>query len=167
MRLGREAPMWIVAGLLLGAVLLAALAGFHTGPHAHVGAAVVGLVAAGWLAFMAVGSRSASAAWVLFCADLVVAGGIGVMGWTGLVHRHAPGPRYGRLEGAEGVAVSDLSPEGVVRVNGEQWSAVSANGTALAGSRVQVIRAGGVRLEVWAERYGTELWGEQGERRST
>lgn len=153
--------MWIIAGLLLGAVLLGALAGFHTGPHAHVGAALVGIVAAGWLAFMAVNSRSEPTAWVLFCADLVVAGGIGIVGWTGLVHKGALGPRPGRLEGAEGVAVSELSPDGIVRVNGEQWSAVSANGTVAAGSRVQVIEAGSVRLKVWGEPDGSGVWGER------
>ena len=32
--------MWIVAGVLLGVVVLASLAGLHAGPHAHL--------AAGW-----------------------------------------------------------------------------------------------------------------------
>jgi len=55
------------------------------------------------------------------------------------------------LDGAEGVAVSDLVPEGIVRVGGEQWSALSVNGTARSGTPVQVLRTAGVRLEVWAE----------------
>ena len=55
------------------------------------------------------------------------------------------------LEGAEGVAVGDLTPEGIVRVRGEEWSAVSVNGDVRAGCRVQVLRALGVHLEVWGE----------------
>ena len=55
------------------------------------------------------------------------------------------------LEGAEGVALSDLAPEGIVRVRGEQWTAVSVNGTVPKGTRVQVLRTSGVHLEVWGE----------------
>lgn len=142
--------MWIVAGVLLGLVVLAAVVGFHTGPHAHAAAGVIGLVAAGWLVFMAVQGRTAPVLWALLTADLVVSGGVGIMGWKGLsTTRGMPG-RSLDLEGAEGVAVSDLSPEGIVRVRGEQWSAVCVNGTVKAGSRVQILRTG-VRLEVWGE----------------
>ena len=62
-----------------------------------------------------------------------------------------PGITSSSLEGAEGVAVSDLAPEGIVRVRGEQWSAVSVNGTVRSGTRVQVLRAAGVHLDVWGE----------------
>lgn len=143
--------MWIVAGLLLGLVLVTALVGFHSGPHTHVAAAVLGLAAAGWLLYMASDGRSAPLLWVLFGADLAISLGIGVMGWVAI---HRPGAEGrmapGRLEGAEGIAVTGLSPEGVVRVRGEDWSATCVNGTVPAGSRVQVLH-GGVRLEVWGE----------------
>jgi hypothetical protein len=36
-------------------------------------------------------------------------------------------------------------------VGGEQWSAVSMNGTVRSGGPVQVLRADRVRLEVWGE----------------
>jgi membrane-bound serine protease (ClpP class) len=145
--------MWIVAGVLLGLVVLASVAGFHAGPHLHVAAGIVGVLAAAWLVAMAVSGRSGPVLWVLFSADLAISAGMGVMGGVGLAHRgvttaHA---RLGHLEGAEGVAVTDLEPDGIVRVRGEQWSAVSANGTVRAGTKVQVIRGGGVRLEVWGE----------------
>ena len=55
------------------------------------------------------------------------------------------------LEGAEGVAVGDLHPSGIVRVNGEDWSARSMNGAVRAGTPVQVLRVVGVRLEVWGD----------------
>lgn len=74
------------------------------------------------------------------------------MGWTAIrrsdrADRHAASHQ---LEGAEGVAVTDLTPDGIVRVRGEQWSATCVNGSVAAGSPVQVLSSG-VRLEVWGE----------------
>jgi membrane-bound ClpP family serine protease len=56
-----------------------------------------------------------------------------------------------RLEGVSGTAISELNPDGTVRVRGESWSAHSLNGRVPAGGTVQVINAKGVRLEVWGE----------------
>ena len=50
-----------------------------------------------------------------------------------------------------GVAVTDLKPEGIVRVRGETWSATSLNGEQPAGTLIQVISVRGIRLEVWGE----------------
>jgi len=144
--------MWIIAGVLLGLVVLAAVVGFHSGPHSHVAASLIGAAAAAWLVFMAVSGRSGSLLWALLSADVVLSAGVGVMAWKGLSSRHAAsGQHVPALEAAEGVALSDLVPEGVVRVRGEEWSAVCVNGTARAGSGVQVLRVAGVRLEVWGE----------------
>ena len=143
--------MWVIAGILLGLVVLASLVGFHSGPHSHLAAGIIGLVAAVWLVIMAVVGRSAPLLWALLSADLVISAGVGVMGWFGLSHRATGPPRTTRLEAAEGVALSDLAPEGTVSVRGEQWSARSLNGRARAGGRVQVIGVSGIHLEVWAE----------------
>jgi membrane-bound ClpP family serine protease len=144
--------MWIVAGLLLGLVLVTSLVGFHSGPHTHVAAGILGVLAAAWLLYMAADGRSAPLLWVLFSADVVISAGIGVMGWVAIRRSGAGGHLpSGQVEGAEGVAVTDLTPQGVVRVRGEEWSATSLNGNVPAGSRIQVLR-GGVRLEVWGER---------------
>lgn len=151
--------MWIVAGVLLGAVVLASVAGFHVGPHAHVAAAIAGMLAAGWLVLMAAIGYGEPVLWLLLGADVVVASGIGVMSWVSLTRTRPVAPRSTRLEGEEGVAVSDLTPGGIVRVRGEQWSADSVNGTVAAGSRVQVLRAAGVRLEVWGEGSGADAGG--------
>ena len=145
--------MWVVAGILLGLVVLSALIGFHSGPHTHIASGVIGLVAAVWLVIMAVEGFSAPVLWALLSADVVVSAGVGVLAWKGL---KAPPPALAShgaalLEGTEAVAVTDLNPEGIVRVRGESWSAVAVNGTIPAGQRVRVVRANGVRLEVWAE----------------
>jgi hypothetical protein len=50
--------MWVIAGVLLGLVVLASLVGFHAGPHAHAAAGVFGALAAGWLVLMVVEGRS-------------------------------------------------------------------------------------------------------------
>ncbi len=143
--------MWVVAGVLLGLVVLASLVGFHTGPHAHFAAGVIGVCAAAWLVFMAVDGRSAPVLWALLSADVVVSAGVGIMAWNGLSGRAIAGHHTTSLEGVEGVAVGDMTPEGIVRVRGEDWSAVSVNGDVRAGCRVQVLRAVGVHLEVWGE----------------
>ena len=143
--------MWVTAGVLVGAVILISLIGFHSGPHAHVLAGVVGVAGAAWLVLMAVEGRSMPALWALLSADLVVSAGVIALAWRGLAARGTVAHQLGSVEGAEGVAVSDLTPEGIVRVRGEQWSGVVVNGTVRAGTPVQVLRAAGVRLEVWGE----------------
>jgi membrane-bound ClpP family serine protease len=145
--------MWAVAGILLGLVLLASVLGFHAGPHVHVLAGVLGLIAAAWLIAIAVTGPAWPGLWVLFSADVVVSGGVGALAWKGLAARQlsARSHPHHALGGEHGVAVTDLTPEGIVRVRGEQWSAVAANGSAIAGSSVQVLAVNGIRLEVWAD----------------
>jgi len=122
--------MWVIAGVLLGLVVLASLIGFHVGPHAHVAAGIFGVLAAAWLVVMAVDGRSAPVLWALLSADLVVSAGIGTMAWKGLTTRgiNVAGRHLVSPNGAEGVAIGDLDPEGIVRVHGENWSAVAVNG---------------------------------------
>jgi len=145
--------MWVVAGVLLGLVVLVSLIGFHVGPHAHATAGILGLLAALWLVVMAVEGRTAPVLWALLSADLVVSAGIGTLAWKGLTTRgiNVADRRLVSPVGAEGVAVGDLCPDGIVRVNGENWSAVALNGLVRAGSPVEVLRVAGVHLEVWSD----------------
>jgi membrane-bound ClpP family serine protease len=154
--------MWIVAGSLLGLVVLASLVGFHAGPHAHAAAVAIGGLAAAWLVLMALEGRSSSVLWLLLSADVVASAGLGVMAWTGLSARHGgAGHRaVAPLEGTDAVAVTELAPEGIVRVRGEQWSAVSLNGAVHAGAPVHVVRVAGVRLEVWGDQQDSLLPGD-------
>lgn len=145
--------MWIVASVLLGLVAITCLAGLHTGPHILVGASGLGVVAGAWLVVTAIAAGSAGLAWTLFGADAAVVAMTAVLGMRGLSKEHGRRHAYGlaALEGAEGVAISDLNPEGLVKVRSETWSAQSLNGLVDAGTAVQVIRAKGLRLEVWGE----------------
>ena len=145
--------MWVIALVLLGVALLFALAGLHIGPHAHALAGAFGLAAAVLLAVVAIDGHSTPLLWTVLGGDLVVSGGLATLAWNGLTtskgsasHRHSSS-----LEGMSGTAVTELSPDGLVRVNGESWSATSRNGNFPAAAQVQVIVASGVRLEVWGE----------------
>jgi len=148
--------MWIIAGALLGTMLLAGLVGLHTGPHTHLLSVLAGLAAGGWLVAMAVAGHGSTLLYLLLGADLALSAGLGMGAWRAL--RPPPGSTRsrgtGRLEGSEGIAISSLQPEGVVRVRGEEWSARSLNGPITKGSTIQVIRADGVRLEVWGDNEG-------------
>lgn len=145
--------MWIITGVLLGLVCLAAVVGFHFGPHAHVVALAMGVLVAGWFVYLMSERGPGPVLWTLLGADLVVGVGVGALAWKGMSgsgtvtasHHRSP------LEGAEGIAVSGLAPAGIVNVRGEHWSAISVNGTVRASTRVHVLRATGVRLEVWGE----------------
>jgi membrane protein implicated in regulation of membrane protease activity len=143
--------MWITAGFLLGLVGLAVVVGAHLGPHVHLGAGVIGILAAVWLVYVIVDGRSAAMVWALLGVVLVVSAAALIIGWYGLSGRGTVDYHPHRMEAAEGVAVGDLEPDGLVRVRGEQWHATSVNGTARAGTRVQVLRRTGLHLEVWAE----------------
>lgn len=147
--------MWIVAGVLIGLMVVASLVSFHAGPHLHLAAAAIGLLAAAWFVLMAADGRTAPVLWALLGIDLVVSAGVAAVAVGGLRHaavsHDAPVQHLSSIERAEGVAVSDLASEGIVRVHGEEWTAVSVNGAVRAGSRVQVLRTAGVHLEVRGE----------------
>jgi membrane-bound ClpP family serine protease len=143
--------VWIAAGILLGLVGLAFVVGAHVGPHVHFGAGVIGILATAWLVYVVVDGRSAALVWALLSVVLVVSVAALVIGWYGLSGRGTVDYHPHRMEAAVGVAVGDLAPDGLVRVHGEQWHATSVNGTARAGTRVQVLRRSGLHLEVWAE----------------
>jgi membrane-bound ClpP family serine protease len=55
------------------------------------------------------------------------------------------------LAGAEGSALTALSPTGVVRVAGETWTAESVSGPLPVGAPVHVVSVRGLRLLVWSE----------------
>ena len=144
--------MWAVAGVLLGSFFLTSLLGFHLGPHSHIVATVLGVVAAGWLIATAVSGESSALLWTLFSADACLTVGVGVLGWKGL-HYISPisTGHHTRLMGKQGVAKSELKPDGTVSLMGEDWSATSLNGDIEPGAKVQIIGMNGLRLEVWSE----------------
>lgn len=147
----------LVALVLLVVVALAIAVGVHTGPHGLVAAGVVGIVASvafvvGVIAFASPASRTAITWALLSGAALVSAGALagGVMAWPAL-RRHQAGNTPTRLWGADGVAVTDLTPVGTVKVRGETWTAESMCGRLPAGAAVHVMEVEGLRLRVWSD----------------
>jgi len=140
--------MWAVAGVLLGAFALLVLLGMRAGPHSHLLGVLVGALAACWLLAMAALGQGRALLWMLFGIDLAATAAVGFAARAALRHpavrNHLPS-----LDGREGIAVSDLDPDGIVRVGGEEWSAHSLNGAIGRGERIQVVEGRGVRIGVW------------------
>ncbi|MBS3783013.1 MAG: nodulation protein NfeD [Anaerolineae bacterium] len=65
--------------------------------------------------------------------------------------RRPPQAGAERLLGQQGVALTDVAPDGQVRVDLEDWSAVAEEGSIGAGTPVRVTGIVGVRLQVVAE----------------
>jgi membrane protein implicated in regulation of membrane protease activity len=139
--------MWVVAEVLLGAMVLLAVLGLHFGPHSHLASAAFGALAAIWLLVMVATTQAGPLVFTLLGVDAFAST---VLFVSARSIRHLPSAgRRTSLEGRDGVAVSDLSPDGIVRVGGEDWSAHAVNGTVSAGDPVSVVEATGVRLKVW------------------
>ena len=86
-------------------------------------------------------------------AAIVLAGvgGIALIGGVTAIAmriRDVPHQAPSRLYGQIGVAVSDLDPQGTVRVRAEDWTATSESGPIPAGERVRVVGERGLRLRV-------------------
>jgi membrane protein implicated in regulation of membrane protease activity len=147
----RSGPMGVIAGVLVGLVVLAILVGFHTGPHTHLAAGALGLLVAAPLAVLAAEANSSGGLWALLGGDLTLSAGIAFLAWRALAGEHRARSEHRLLarRGEQGVAVSDLDPEGIVRLRGEDWTALAVNAPVRRGSAVQVVGGGGVRLEVW------------------
>lgn len=143
--------MWLIAGILLGSAGLAFLTSFHTQLHGHVATVVLGTLAAAWLIAMVVAGHGSALLWTLFGVDISLSVGTGTLAYRGLAQQGtSSSSALPRLLGANGVALSELSPRGTVRVNGESWSAESISGPIPSGAEVHVTSVNGIRLEVLA-----------------
>jgi membrane-bound serine protease (ClpP class) len=77
--------------------------------------------------------------------------GIGLAGGVTVLAmrvRDVPHQAPSRVYGQVGVVISDLDPEGTVRVRAEEWTAMSESGPIPAGERVRVVGERGLRLRV-------------------
>lgn len=154
---GKGGPMALVALVALVVVAVGVAVGVHTGPHGLVAAGALGAAACvglvvGVIALAPAGSRPVIA-WVLLAGTALVSGGALLAGALALpaLRRRQPAVGPGRLWGEDGVAVTDLTPVGTVRVRGETWTAESLCGRLPAGTAIHVMEVEGLRLRVWSD----------------
>ncbi len=141
---------WVTGMILVVLLVVTWLVCAHAGGHALLVPLPALVLAVIW-AITAPGSRG-GAAWWLVAMSAAVAG-VGAM--VGVNALRSPRPGALRpppsLRGASGRALTPLTPQGVVQVASESWSAVSLSGPLLAGTSVHVAGIDGVRLAVWSD----------------
>jgi membrane-bound ClpP family serine protease len=109
-------------------------------------------VAVIWALTAASGKWSTATAWWLAVASAAMSAGAVLVAGTALRQRVTGVRTVARpLVGSDGIAVTALSPTGVVRVAGERWTAESVSGSLPAGAPVHVVSIRGLRLLVWSE----------------
>jgi|SRR5579884_3559195 len=146
---------WLaVALIILAAGLFVAEA--HT---SHVGllalAGLLAFVAGSWLLFAPGPGRSPAAQGGQVSPWLIALGALGLGGYILVVVRAVLRTRrlpsatgVEALFGRDGIATSDLTPRGTVRIGGEEWSAVAEYAPIKAGETVEVLAVDGVTLHV-------------------
>jgi len=144
------ALLWGTGAVLVALLGATGLVAAHAGGHVWFVPLPALALAAVWA--LAASSPSPGAGWWLVALSATASGGALALATTALRQQLRgqlllPPP----LPGATGVAVTDLTPLGVVQVGGETWSAESVSGRLPAGAPVHALKARGVRLEVWSE----------------
>jgi membrane-bound ClpP family serine protease len=141
---------WATAAILLVLLVATFLLCAHAGGHAWFVPLPAFALAVVWA--LTASARSAAAGWwlVALCAT---ASAVGVVVASTALRQRLRGGLVGLppIRGTDGVAVTALSPAGVVQVCGEKWTAESVSGPLPAGAPVHVLGVRGVRLEVWSE----------------
>jgi membrane-bound ClpP family serine protease len=144
------AVRWGTGVILLVLLVATGVLCAHAGGHAWFVPLPALALAVIWA--LTASARSAEAAWwlVALCA-IACAGGVLLAGAA--LRQRLRGSLVGlpELRGTTGVAVTALTPGGIVRVGGENWSARSVSGPLQAGDPVHVLGVRGVRLDVWSE----------------
>jgi membrane protein implicated in regulation of membrane protease activity len=141
---------WVTGIILVLLLAFAWLLCAHAGGHALLVPLPALVLAVVW-AVTAPGLHGGAGWWLV--AMSAAAAGLGtILGASALRHQHAgslaPPPS---LRGTSGRALTPLTPQGVVQVGGESWSAVSLSGPLPAGAEVHVAGIDGVRLAVWSD----------------
>ncbi len=141
--------MLFASGILLGIAALALLLGMHFGPHSHFVSLLSVMASTGFLITLLITSGGDGTIYFLLGLNFAVIGCAEFL----LRQAHRQKNSYGHYKKPllrDGIAVSDLNPVGVVQAGGELWSATSPYGEIKAGSKVDIISSGSVRLEVMA-----------------
>lgn len=147
--------MVVASVILLSAILAAAVLSLHLGPHGLVASGVVGMLASLVLiADVVFLARTASQGLILGFLLTTVIISIAILAFGVRTIRKSKvltsANLATRLLDSNGVALTDLTPLGTVKVLGETWSAESLSGVVKAGVEVYVSEMDGLKLKVWA-----------------
>jgi len=141
--------LWSLLLLLLGFVLIGVE--FIIPIHGALVVTGLALVLVGALNLIDPGQAPGATInpWVVPVAALVLGALAGSSIWAAVRNRSRPVlTGIEALIGRVGVAISDLAPQGTVRVDGEVWSAVADAEPIHAGDQVQIVAVEGVTLWV-------------------
>lgn len=143
---------WATGAVLAALLIVTWVLCAHAGGHAWLVPVPAFGVTVVWALTAASGKWSSATTWWLAVASAAMSGGAVLVAGTALRQRLA-GVRSAAppLAGADGFALTALSPTGVVRVGGETWTAESVSGPLPAGAPVHVVSVRGLRLLVWSE----------------
>lgn len=158
--------MFLASTILLVAIVIATLVSLHAGPHGLVASGTIGIMATIVLLCDAIFLVKVSAPPVLLglliaiiCASLAII----ALGIRGIKTSKLSNPKRmdTKLLTAPGIALTDLTPNGTVKILGEIWSAESLSGTVKAGVEVYVSEIDGLRLKVWANPELSKTMGQE------
>jgi membrane-bound ClpP family serine protease len=143
---------WATGAVLAVLLVLTGVLSAHAGGHAWLVPVPAFAFAVAWALIAASGKWSSSPAWWLVGVSAGTSGVAVFLAGTALRQRLvAFDTSRSLLSGADGNALTPLSPTGMVRVAGETWSAESVSGPLPAGAPVHVVRVRGLCLLVWSE----------------
>ena len=148
---GPEVLVWAAAAVILAMIAATSVLAAHAGGHAWFVPLPGALLALAWLASVSSGHRHASTWWLLAASAALT--GVATLFAAGVLRARVATRSMPRasLVGSSGTVVSPLAPLGIVRVQGETWTAESISGPLPAGAPVHVVRVDGLRLLVWSE----------------
>jgi len=146
---------WAGVALLLVAVVMLAVALLSDADAVVTATALVPFVLGSLLLYAPFRPTSAAAPdlrvsyWLIALMALAM-GGFSLIVVRAIVRASRLPPQSGpeRLLGMRGLALTDLAPDGQVRVDLEDWSAVAVEGEVQAGQQVEITGVKGVHLQV-------------------
>ena len=141
---------WAVALIILAIVAFAVDVQVGV-PRFWTGAGLVMFVAASFALFQPIDGSNMRMSWITLVSGIGMMALAFIVGMPSMVRTRFATPTIGRewLIGTEGIAVSDVSPEGIVKVHDAQWRARTNRSTPItAGSPFRIAAIDGVTLEI-------------------
>jgi membrane-bound serine protease (ClpP class) len=141
---------WAVALIMLALVAFAVDVQVGV-PRFWTGVGLVMFVVASFALYQPIDGSNMRMSWITLVSGIAMMALAFIVGMPSMVRTRFATPTIGRewLIGTEGVAVSDVNPEGIVNVHDAQWRARTNRSTPItSGSSFRVAAIDGVTLEI-------------------